>query len=131
LICERIVLNNNGNVARFVNVFDSSSSVTKIWKKINRKNSIPVTNCKRYFINLDEAVNLLLFTGLMPKGRYAYRNLKRYSMRKVANKIYPGRKISIMKLRFGDRLKETLVALTEKTRVINKNIIQIVDCWGH
>ena len=51
--------------------------------------------------------------------------------RKVANKIYPGRKISIMKLRFGDRLKETLVALTEKTRVINKNIIQIVDCWGH
>ena len=130
LICERIVLNEKGNVARFVNVFDTSLSVTKIWGKINRKSKIPVTNCKRYFITLAEAVDLLLFTGLMPTGRYSYRNLKRYSMKKVAKKIYPKRKISTMKLRFGDRPVETLIALTEKRKIINKDIIQIIDCWN-
>lgn len=36
LICERIILNKGGNVARFVNVFDTSFSVTKIWGKINQ-----------------------------------------------------------------------------------------------
>ena len=76
LISERIVLNKMGNVARFVNVFDTSSSVTKIWKDISKNSKIPVTNCKRYFITLDEAVDLLLFTGLMPTGRYSFRNLK-------------------------------------------------------
>jgi FlaA1/EpsC-like NDP-sugar epimerase len=130
LICERIVLNKKGNVARFVNVFDTSYSVTKIWKKINKKESIPVTNCKRYFITLNEAVDLMLFTGLMPGGRYSYRNLKKYNMKKIAKKIYPKRKIVPMNFRFGDRPVETLIALTEKRKVINKDIIQIIDCWG-
>lgn len=130
LICERIILNQKGNVARFVNVFDTSSSVTKIWAKIDKKSSIPVTNCKRYFITLNEAVDLLLYTGLMPTGRYSYRNLKRYNMKNVAKKLYPKRKISSMSLRFGDRPVETLIALTEKSKIINKDIIQIIDCWG-
>jgi FlaA1/EpsC-like NDP-sugar epimerase len=130
LICERIVLNENGNVARFVNVFDTSSSVTKIWNKIDKKLSIPITDCKRYFITLEEAVDLLLFTGLMKTGRYSFKNLKKYSMKQIANKIYPKRKTSKMKLRFGDRPVESLVGLTEKTKVINKDIIQIIDCWN-
>ena len=129
LICERIVLNEKGNVARFVNVFDTSSSVTKIWGKIKKNSNIPVTNCKRYFITLGEAVDLLLYTGLMPSGRYSYRNLKKYSMKKVAKMIYPKRKLSKMELRFGDRPVETLVGLTEKSKVVDKNIIQIFDCW--
>ena len=66
----------------------------------------------------------------MPSGRYSYSNLKRYSMKKVAKKIYPKRKISTMKLRFGDRPVETLIALTEKRKIINKDIIQIIDCWN-
>ena len=37
---------------------------------INKYSNIPVTNCKRYFITLGEAVDLLLYTGLMPSGRY-------------------------------------------------------------
>ena len=115
-------------MARFVNVFDTSSSVTKIWGKIKNSN-IPVTNCKRYFITLGEAVDLLLYTGLMPKGRYSYRNLKKIHMKKVAKKIYPKRKLANMKLRFGDRPVETLVGLTEKSKVVDKNIIQIFDCW--
>jgi hypothetical protein len=35
-----------------------------------------------------------------------------------------------MNLRFGDRSVETLIAFTEKRKIINKNIIQIIDCWG-
>jgi UDP-N-acetylglucosamine 4,6-dehydratase len=130
LICERVVLNKGGNVARFVNVFDTSSSVTKIWGKINKKEKIPVTPCKRFFITLEEAVNLLLFTATMPTGRYSYRNLKKIHMKDVAKKIYPKRKIASMKLRFGDRPVETLIGKTEKIQNINKQIIRIVDCWG-
>ncbi len=130
LICERIVLNQKGNVARFVNVFDTSSSVTKIWGKLDKKASIPVTNCKRYFITLEEAVDLLLYTGLMKTGRYAFKNLRRYLMKDIAKKIYPKRKISKIKLRFGDRPTETLIGLTERGKIINKDIIQIIDCWN-
>ena len=43
--------------------------------------------------------------------------------------IYPKRKLSKMELRFGDRPVETLVGLTEKSKVVDKNIIQIFDCW--
>ena len=31
-----------GNVARFVNVFDTSSSVTKIWKDISKNSKYPL-----------------------------------------------------------------------------------------
>lgn len=130
LICERIILNKGGNVARFVNVFDTSSSVTKIWSKIPKKNKIPVTPCKRFFITLNEAVDLLLVSASMSKGRYSFRNLKKIHMKDVAKKIYPKRKISKMKLRFGDRPVETLIGKTEKIININKDIIKIVDCWG-
>ncbi len=130
LICERIILNKGGNVARFVNVFDTSSSVTKIWSKIPKKNKIPVTPCRRFFITLNEAVNLLLVTAAMSKGRYSFRNLKKIHMKDVAKKIYPKRKISKMELRFGDRPVETLIGKTEKIININKDIIKIVDCWG-
>ncbi len=130
LICERIVLNKGGNVARFVNVFDTSSSVTKIWEKIPNKNKIPVTPCKRFFITLNEAVDLLLFTATMPRGRYSFRNLKKVHMKVVAKKIYPKRKLSQMNLRFGDRPIETLIGKTEKVLNINKEIIKIIDCWG-
>jgi FlaA1/EpsC-like NDP-sugar epimerase len=130
LICERIVLNKGGNVARFVNVFDTSASVTKIWSKINEKDKIPVTPCKRYFITLDEAVSLLIFSATMPTGRYSYRNLKKTHMKDVAKKLYPKRKTITMKLRFGDRPVETLIGKSEHSVNINKNFIQIKDCWG-
>ncbi len=130
LICERIVLNKGGNVARFVNVFDTSYSVTRIWSQINEKDKIPVTPCKRFFITLEEAVNLLLFTASMPTGRYSYRNLKIIDMREVANKIFPKRKLTTIKLRFGDRSVETLIGKTERAINVNKDFIQIKDCWG-
>ena len=66
----------------------------------------------------------------MPTGRYSFRNLKKVHMRDVAKKIYPKRKLSQMKLRFGDRPIETLIGKTEKVLNINKEIIKIVDCWG-
>ncbi len=51
-------------------------------------------------------------------------------MKNVAKKIYPKRKIVNMNLRFGDRPVETLIGKTEKILNINKQIIQIIDCWG-
>jgi FlaA1/EpsC-like NDP-sugar epimerase len=129
LICERIVLNAGGNVARFVNVFDSNLSVTRIWKLIKKKN-IPVTSCSRLFMTLDEAVNLILYTAALPKGRYSYKNLKLSKMINVAKKIYPYKKIQLVNLRFGDRPVEKLIGKYESIVPLNKKIVQIKDCWG-
>ena len=51
-------------------------------------------------------------------------------MKEVAKRIYPKRKITNMKIRFGDRPIETLIGKTEKIQNINKEIIKIIDCWG-
>ena len=130
LIAERIILNAGGNITRFVNVFDTSASVTKIWKKFKGNSAIPVTDCKRYFISLEEAVNLLIFTASMEKGRYSYNKLKLVHMRGIAKVLYPGRKIKIVPLRFGDRPVEKLIGNYETKNLINKDIIQIKDCWN-
>jgi len=130
LISERIILNAGGNVARFVNVFDTNASVTKIWGKLKKNSPLPVTNCKRYFITLNEAVNLLLFTASMPTGRYAYNNLKLVSIKNLAKMLYPNRILRKISLRFGDRLNEKLIGNSEKTKKINKHIIKIEDSWG-
>lgn len=130
LICERIILNAGGSVVRFVNVFDTSHSVTKIWKNRKNKKYVEVTKCKRYFISLQEALDLLLYSSQMSPGRYSMNRLKLYKMDYVAKKMYPSKKLKFIPLRFGDRLQEKLVGKTEKIIKINKNIIQIRDCWG-
>ncbi len=130
LICERIILNTKkGIVARFVNVFDTSFSVTKIWGDI-KTGPLPVTDCIRYFIQLDEAVDLLLACASQKIGRYSFYGLKKYKMIDIAKKIYPKRKIKIVPLRFGDRPIEKLVSNFEKSEKINKSLIKITDCWG-
>ena len=130
LIAERIILNAGGNVTRFVNVFDTSASVTKIWNRLKPNSKIPITDCKRYFMSLDEAVNLLLITASMKKGRYSYNKLKLVHMKDIAKKLYPGRKNKIIPLRFGDRPVEKLVGNYETKKIISKDIIQIKDCWN-
>ena len=130
LICERIILNCRGTVVRFVNVFDTSHSVTKIWEKNKMKNYVEVTNCKRYFIKLDEAVNLLLHSAELLPGRYYLRKLKLFHMKSIASKLYPSKKIKIIPLRFGDRPTEKIYGKNEKRKYINKNINQIIDVWG-
>jgi FlaA1/EpsC-like NDP-sugar epimerase len=129
LICERIVLNAGGTVVRFVNVFDSSLSVTKIWNSLKSK-EVPVTSCKRFFIKLQEAVDLMLKVAEFEPNRYCIRGLKLFSMYTIAKNIYPNRKIKKIKLRFGDRPIEKLVGTFEKEIKFNNQISRIVDIWG-
>ena len=100
-----------------------------VWEYLTLKSLLENTII-RFFITLNEAVDLLLFTASMSTGRYSYRNLKKIHMKEVAKKIYPKRKLVNMKLRFGDRPVETLIGKSEKAININKNFIQIKDCWG-
>ena len=130
LICERIILNSGGTVVRFVNVFDTSHSVTKIWKKNLKQNFIKVTDCKRYFIKLHEAVNLLLHSAELKPGRYYLRKLKLFHMKQIAKKVFPDKKIKMIPLRFGDRPTEKIFGKYEKIKFVNKNINQIIDVWG-
>jgi FlaA1/EpsC-like NDP-sugar epimerase len=131
LICERIVLNARGTVVRFVNVFDSNFSVTRIWKSLLKKyKKIPVTNCKRYFMKLRESVDLMLKVAELEPHRYCVSNLKLYSMKNIAKKIYPKAKLENIPLRFGDRPVEQLVGTYEKKIKATRDISRIVDCWN-
>jgi|688.fasta_scaffold53872_2 FlaA1/EpsC-like NDP-sugar epimerase len=70
LIAERLILNSGHNVARFYNVVQSSDNVFEIWNNIEDPSKHKVMPCNRYFITIDEAVALTLFTGMSESGRY-------------------------------------------------------------
>ena len=70
LIAERLILNSGYNVARYYNVVQSSDNVFEIWNKIEDASQHEVMPCNRYFITIDEAVALTLFTGMSESGRY-------------------------------------------------------------
>ena len=129
LICERMVLHAGGTVVRFVNVFDSNFSVTRIWKKI-KSGPIPVTDTKRFFIRLGESVDLMLKVAELKPHRYCIRNLKIFTMKNVARKLYPNRKLKKIELRLGDRPVEKLVGSNEREVKVNNEISRIIDCWG-
>jgi len=70
LVAERLTLNAGYNIARYYNVVQSSDNVFEIWSKIEDPSQHEVMACRRYFITIDEAIYLTLFTGMQGSGRY-------------------------------------------------------------
>lgn len=112
LIAERMVLNAGGWVARFHNVIETQGNVFQTWSKI--EGSLPVTDCWRYFIHVDQAVDLLLKVPTLPPGRYMAEPGPLLSMANQAIQTYPGRDYHYIPLRRGDRRSEPLHAAHER-----------------
>lgn len=110
LIGERLTLNAGGSVARLFNVYDSPRNVFATWAALPLDEPIPVTDCTRYFISSREAVALLLWSAVLPSGRYAVRDVVPRTMRDVAATLYPGRPIRTIPRRRGDRAREPFCA---------------------
>lgn len=114
LIAERLVLNAGGWVARFHNVRETRGNVFQQWAALPADASLPVTRCYRYFISIDQAVDLLLTVPRLPSGRYMTDPGRLRSMSDVAAETYPDRPQHWITRRRGDRAVEPLHASHER-----------------
>ncbi len=113
LIAERMVLNAGGSVARFHNVIETSGNVFEKWRKIPEGEPLPVTFCHRYFIHIQQAVDLLMAVSMLPPGRYFTDPGPGRWMPDVVKEYYPGREWVSIERRRGDRIREPLLARNE------------------
>jgi FlaA1/EpsC-like NDP-sugar epimerase len=113
LVAERVTLNAAGSVARFYNVVESSGNVFEIWEQVPVGEPLLVTPCRRYFISLAEAVSLVVWSAILPPGRYGFDPGDPREMHDVAADLYPGRETQSVPPRRGDRLAEPLASRHE------------------
>jgi len=126
LIAERMTLNAGGSVARFFNVRESSGNVFRIWEQIPESEPLPVAPCLRYFISIDQAVDLLLHAAAH-QGRFAVDPGRSLSMWSVARKLYPTRRLAEIPPRRGDRIIEPLCAISESFERLGNGFARIVS----
>lgn len=125
LIAERMTLNAGGSVARFYNVPESGGNVFRLWETLPQDAPIPVTDCRRYFITMDQAVALVIACLGLPAGRYTIDPGEPQWMRDVAARLYPGREIVMVPARRGDRRCEPLCAQAETFTLASGGLAQI------
>jgi len=124
-VAEQIALAHGGTVLRLANVLGSSGSVTEILaRQIANGEALTVADpaARRYFLTLDEAVNLLLISASHrgPNTVLAPALQKQHSIVELAAfmalTLAPGREIpvSFTGLRAGDKLDEKLWSDSER-----------------
>lgn len=117
LIAERMTLREGHSVARFYNVVETSGNVFSLWNSLAPNAPIPVMNCYRYFISIDAAVSLIVRTMARSRtypGRYTINPGASWPIPDLARKVFPGRRLILVKPRKGDREREPLKAVSEK-----------------
>lgn len=113
LIAERMTLNAGGVVVRFFNVPETIGNVFRLWETLPKSEPLPVCSAFRYFVPLEEVIQLLVAALELPSGRYIVDPGKARYMPDVAAELYPGREQIIVPLRRGDRRREPLHAASE------------------
>jgi FlaA1/EpsC-like NDP-sugar epimerase len=113
LIAERAVLNAGGTVVRFFNVRETQGNVFDIWSSIPEPEPLPVMPCWRYFISLEQAVELVVRSRSLASGRYAFDPGDPVFIPDLADRLYPERDKNMVPPRRGDRVREPLAAASE------------------
>jgi len=126
LIAERIVLNAGGVVCRFYNVRETSGNVFRLWESLPESDPIPWTDCWRYFISLDQAIDLLVRALDLPSGRYTADPGMAQHMGKVAKALYPDRALKEIPARRGDRKTEPRKGTSERIVLWGDDLHQII-----
>ena len=126
LLAERIVLNARGSVARLYNVPEAAGNVFRLWESLHESEPVPWTDCRRYFLPLDKAVDLFLRVAEMPPGRYTYSPGPSRHMKDIARAHYPDRVLVEVPRRRGDRFVEPLAAACEVRKFVDGDLIRIV-----
>lgn len=124
LIADRMVMNAGGSVARYFNVVQSSGNVFEIWE--NTGNPYFVTDCKRFFISIDEAIALTIYAGIN-KGRFAIDPGTIRYMPDICSDLYGDNNILEIPRRRGDRIEEPLIGSNEEVIHEFNNIYRIIN----
>jgi FlaA1/EpsC-like NDP-sugar epimerase len=119
LIAERMVLNAGGVVVRYFNIPESDGNVFRYWESLPETDPIPWTDCWRYFVPMQSAIDLTIAARGLPTGRYAPSPGHARHMHDVAMELYPGRALRRIPLRRGDRYREPLKAESESVEEVN------------
>lgn len=122
LIAERAVLNAGGVVVRYFNIPESDGNVFRLWESLPGTEPIPWTDCWRFFVSMQESVELTIAASTYPSGRYAPKPGWARHMHDVAMDLYPRRELMQVPLRRGDRYREPLCAASETTREVNGHL---------
>jgi len=130
MVGEVLTRNAGGIVVRFGNVLGSRGSVIPIWEEQLAKNKpLTVTNpaMKRYFMTIEDAVDLLIHAGMNGEdGRtYVMDMGEPISVLEMAKQILvergkTGDEIEIIGQRPGERLVEELMTAEEKERAVKE-----------
>jgi len=124
LIAERLTLNAGQRVARFYNVRETSGNVFEIWRNLPIDAPLPVTNCRRYFITVDDAVRLMRSCAVLPPGLYTVDPGEASWMPDEAANY--GRATTLIEPRRGDRLNEPRKARCERLQSLGDGIERIL-----
>ena len=127
LIAERLILNSGNSVARFYNVVQSSGNVFEIWKQSKVREV--AANCKRYFVSLDEAVGLIIYTILSSPGRYSVNPMELRNMVDIYKSIYGESEYKLIYPRRGDRVVELKHSTSEYVEIQNDGSILKVNSY--
>lgn len=122
------IMTSNFGTVRFGNVIESKGNVFEIWgeqSKNNKPLSITHPEMKRYFFNIEEAIDCILESLLLIKhGEIIIPKMKLYKIKDLATKI--SKKSEIIGKRKGEKMEEILMTEDEKKRAIKKNNLWIV-----
>ena len=113
---------------RFGNVIETRGNVFEVWNEENKEGrplSITDPNMKRYFFNIEQAVNFVLECLLEIKnGEIFIPKMKLFKVVELANKISKNHKI--IGIRKGEKINEILMNSEEKDRSIEKKNMWII-----
>jgi len=137
-VAEQIVLLSGGTAMRLGNVLASRDSVAEIFaRQIAQGGPLTVTDpaARRYFLTLDEAVDLLL-TAAALAGQSALYTPVLEATRSIADlarfilrELHPGKEIAIeiTGLRAGDKETEAFWSATDRTRAAGLEGLLLVE----
>lgn len=103
------------SVVRYGNVLGSRGSLLPFWKSLVEKNepSLPITDLAmtRFGLSLDEAIDLVLLAIAEQKGGELFvPKCPSFCIADLAKALYPEKKLSVIGIRPGEKIHETLVA---------------------
>lgn len=135
LVGEIMARNAGYTVVRFGNVLGSRGSLIPIWEKqLASTGKITVTdpNVQRYFMSIQEAVELVIKATVSSPGGETYildmgQPVKILELAKeITDRLGRG-KIEVVGLRPGERLNEELMTHEEKSRAVKKDQFFIIS----
>ena len=116
------------NVVRYGNVLASRGSVIRLFDKL-MEDSVPITDTRmtRFWITIDEAVDLVFFALLCGEAAIYVPKARAGRLVDIARAVCPGKGIREIGIRPGEKLHETLISKNEKNGVFLVDHGRLVD----